>query len=110
MLRDRNAHLGQALQRRCREAERLRETTLFLMLGLAQFRDNEAANRIERTEEYVRPLAGWYAARPGAPAVPSVAAIDDLAKAAPLTTSASAPSATRSCSRTARSAPMNGPA
>ncbi|MCC9649008.1 response regulator [Rubrivivax sp. JA1029] len=84
VLRDRNAHLGQALERRCREAERLRETTLFLMLGLAEFRDNETANHIKRTEEYVRTLASWYAARPGAPADLSAAAIDELAKAAPL--------------------------
>jgi putative two-component system response regulator len=84
VLRDRNAHLDRELERRRREAERLRETTLFLMLGLAEFRDNETANHIRRTEEYVRTLATWYAARPGAPADLTPETIDELAKAAPL--------------------------
>jgi len=84
VLRDRNAHLDRELERRRREAERLRETTLFLMLGLAEFRDNETANHIRRTEEYVRTLGTWYAARPGAPAGLTPETIDELAKAAPL--------------------------
>ncbi|MBZ8139904.1 two-component system response regulator [Rubrivivax gelatinosus] len=83
VLHDRNAHLSRELECRRREAERLRETTLFLILGLAEFRDEATGNHVKRTEEYVRVLAGWYAAQvPAAQLTPE--AVEDMAKAAPL--------------------------
>ena len=82
-LRERNQHLSGEVERRRREAERLRETTLFLMLGLAEFRDNETANHVRRTEEYVRVLAGWLAAAGLADGL-TPELVDEMAKAAPL--------------------------
>jgi len=83
-LRDRNAHLSGALVARRREVEALRDTTLFVMVGLAEFRDSDTGNHIQRTQEYVRTLATWLAAQADAPAELTPAAIDQLAKAAPL--------------------------
>ncbi|HEV6963851.1 HD-GYP domain-containing protein, partial [Roseateles sp.] len=64
--------------------ERLRDTTLFVMVGLAEFRDADTGYHIQRTQEYVRTLARWIAAQPDGPADLTEATIDELAKAAPL--------------------------
>jgi putative two-component system response regulator len=66
------------------EVEALRDTTLFVMIGLAEFRDSDTGNHILRTQEYVRALATWLAGQPGAPAELDERGIDQLAKAAPL--------------------------
>lgn len=79
-----NAQLSGELQARRREVERLRDTTLFVMVSLAEFRDADTGNHIQRTQEYVRTLARWIAAQPGGPAELTEDAIDELAKAAPL--------------------------
>jgi len=79
-----NAQLSGELDARRREVERLRDTTLFVMVSLAEFRDADTGNHIQRTQEYVRTLAQWIAARPGGPADLTEHAIDELAKAAPL--------------------------
>jgi len=83
-LRGHNARLSDELDARRREVERLRDTTLFVMVGLAEFRDADTGNHIQRTQEYVRTLARWLAAQPDGPADWTEAAIDELAKAAPL--------------------------
>jgi putative two-component system response regulator len=54
------------------------------MVSLAEFRDADTGNHIQRTQEYVRTLASWLAAQPDAPVELTAAAIDELAKAAPL--------------------------
>lgn len=79
-----NAALSTELDARRREVERLRDTTLFVMVGLAEFRDADTGNHIQRTQEYVRTLARWIAAQPDGPADLTEYAIDELAKAAPL--------------------------
>ncbi|MCY4744406.1 two-component system response regulator [Pelomonas sp. UHG3] len=79
-----NHQLSGELDARRREVERLRDTTLFVMVGLAEFRDADTGNHIQRTQEYVRTLARWIADQPGAPAELTDEAIDELAKAAPL--------------------------
>jgi len=79
-----NAQLSGELEARRREVERLRDTTLFVMVGLAEFRDADTGNHIQRTQEYVRTLAQWIAAQPGGPEDLTGHAIDELAKAAPL--------------------------
>jgi putative two-component system response regulator len=79
-----NAQLSGELEARRREVERLRDTTLFVMVSLAEFRDADTGNHIQRTQEYVRTLARWVAAQPGGPASWTEEAIDELAKAAPL--------------------------
>jgi putative two-component system response regulator len=83
-LLDHNAQLSGELDARRREVERLRDTTLFVMVSLAEFRDADTGNHIQRTQEYVRTLARWIAAQPGGPAELTEPAIDELAKAAPL--------------------------
>jgi putative two-component system response regulator len=83
-LRGRNARLSDELESRRTEVERLRDTTLFVMVGLAEFRDTDTGHHIVRTQEVVRTLATWLAARPDAPAELTPHAIDELAKAAPL--------------------------
>jgi putative two-component system response regulator len=83
-LRDRNAWLQNELSARLQEVERLRDTTLFVMVALAEFRDADTGNHIRRTQEYVRVLAHWLRDQSLAPADFSDANIDALAKAAPL--------------------------
>jgi putative two-component system response regulator len=79
-----NTQLSGELDARRREVERLRDTTLFVMVSLAEFRDADTGNHIQRTQEYVRTLARWIAGQPDGPADLTEAAIDELAKAAPL--------------------------
>lgn len=83
-LRDRAAMLAGELAERQHEVEALRDATLFVMVGMAEFRDSDTGNHIVRTQEYVRTLATWLAGRPGAPAWLDAATIEALAKAAPL--------------------------
>jgi putative two-component system response regulator len=83
-LRDRNAWLQSELQARLHEVDKLRETTLFVMVALAEFRDADTGNHIKRTQEYVRVLAQWVRDQGLAPAGFDDAHIDALAKAAPL--------------------------
>lgn len=66
------------------EVEALRDTTLFVMIGLAEFRDSDTGNHIVRTQEYVRTLATWLAAHGAPPVALDRHEIDQLAKAAPL--------------------------
>ncbi|WP_200960170.1 HD-GYP domain-containing protein [Pelomonas sp. Root1217] len=79
-----NELLSGELGARRREVERLRDTTLFVMVGLAEFRDADTGNHIQRTQEYVRTLAQWISAQPDGPLDLTPEAIDELAKAAPL--------------------------
>ncbi|WP_088285924.1 two-component system response regulator [Ideonella sp. A 288] len=83
-LRHRNHQLSGELDARRCEVERLRDTTLFVMVGLAEFRDSDTGYHIQRTQEYVRTLATWLAAQPDSPPELTPEAIDELAKAAPL--------------------------
>jgi putative two-component system response regulator len=83
-LRERAAWLGDELGRRQHEVELLRDTTLFMMVSLAEFRDSDTGHHIQRTQLYVRTLGRWLAAQPDAPLELTPVAIDELAKAAPL--------------------------
>ena len=83
-LRDRNAWLQRELDARLTEVDRLRDTTLFVMVALAEFRDTDTGNHINRTQDYVRVLAQWLATHGGDAAELSPEHIDAMAKAAPL--------------------------
>ena len=83
-LRARNESLDVDLQRSRRELEAMRDTTLFVMVGLAEFRDSDTGQHIQRTQEYVRTLARWLAAQPAHAAALSASDIDQMARAAPL--------------------------
>jgi len=87
-LRRRSTGLEVALRQRLEEVERLRDTTLFVMVSLAEFRDEDTGNHVKRTQEYVRALAEHLAEQPDCmpgrsePLDPST--IDLIAKSAPL--------------------------
>ncbi len=83
-LHDRNAWLQRELDARMEEVERLRDTTLFVMVALAEFRDEDTGNHLKRTQEYVRALANWLVQHGKAPPELDAAKLDALAKAAPL--------------------------
>ncbi|MFG6458786.1 HD-GYP domain-containing protein [Roseateles sp. BYS96W] len=82
-LKGRNADLSGEVRRRRREVEALRDTTLFVMVTLAEFRDGDTGAHIQRTQEYVRVLAGWLVAQGRAEALTG-GDIDALARSAPL--------------------------
>jgi putative two-component system response regulator len=84
MLRDRNAWLQNELDARLEEVEQLRDTTLFVMVSLAEFRDEDTGNHLNRTQEYVRELAQWLVDEKLAPRELDAACVEALAKAAPL--------------------------
>ena len=86
-LRRRNDGLEAQLSERLHQVERLRDATLFVMVSLAEFRDEDTGNHVKRTQEYVRVLAEHLLAHPGEDAVAAElddAAVDLLAKSAPL--------------------------
>jgi putative two-component system response regulator len=83
-LRDRNGWLQRELDARLEEVDRLRDTTLFVMVALAEFRDAETGQHVKRTQEYVRTLARWVAAHDGGRHGLDEASIDALARSAPL--------------------------
>lgn len=83
-LRDRNAWLQVELEARLQDVEQLRDTTLFVMVALAEFRDTDTGNHIRRTQEYVRVLAQWLAQQDDAPPWLDAVQIDAMARAAPL--------------------------
>lgn len=55
-LRQSNATLQTQLDRRLAQLDRLRDSTLFVMISFAEFRDQETGNHVKRTQEYVRVL------------------------------------------------------
>jgi putative two-component system response regulator len=83
-LRERAVWLGDELGRRQREVELLRDTTLFMMVSLAEFRDTDTGHHIQRTQLYVRTLGSWLLTQPDPPAGLTPDAVEELAKAAPL--------------------------
>ncbi len=80
-LRDRNAWLQDELALRVEEVDQLRDTTLFVMVALAEFRDSDTGHHVLRTQEYVRVLARWLQQHGTAL---DDAQIDAMARAAPL--------------------------
>ncbi|MDP2005014.1 MAG: two-component system response regulator [Rubrivivax sp.] len=83
-LHDRNRWLQDELDARLQEVDLLRETTLLVMVSLAEFRDEDTGNHIKRTQEYVRELVQWLQARGHMPPALGPAQIDAMIKAAPL--------------------------
>ena len=83
-LKDRNKWLQTELGSRVAEVERLRETTMFVMISLAEFRDQETGNHVRRTQEYVRSLATWLTLHGEPPLELDAQGIDQMARSAPL--------------------------
>lgn len=84
VLRDRNAWLQHELAERVHEVELLRETTLFVMVALAEFRDEDTGNHVQRTQAYVRELGLWMLRGGKAPVGTTEADVEAMAKASPL--------------------------
>ena len=77
-------HLEEIVLERTKELE-LTQAVTFTSLGtLAEFRDPETGNHIQRTAEYVRMIARHLADKPGFEEVLSPSMIDRLAQSAPL--------------------------
>jgi len=83
-LLNRNDRLQSELQSRLDEVEKLRDTTLFVMVSLAEFRDEDTGNHVRRTQAYVHELADWLVRQGRAPAGFDAAHIETLTKAASL--------------------------
>ncbi len=56
-LHNRTLWLQQEVERRLSQINRLQDSTLFVMVSLAEFRDIETGNHIRRTQDYVHLLA-----------------------------------------------------
>lgn len=83
-LQDRNLWLQREIERRLGEITRLQDASIWVMVSLAEFRDECTGNHIRRTQEYVRALAQGLSVFPGYADRLTDAAIDLMAKTAPL--------------------------
>ena len=83
-LTERNVWLQSELAQRLGQVDRLREATLHVMVSFAEFRDEETGNHVRRTQEYVRTLATHLYEQGAFLDVLNPAAIDHIAKSAPL--------------------------
>jgi putative two-component system response regulator len=82
-LAQRNRWLQGELDRRLAEVDQLRDATLHVMISFAEFRDEDTGQHVRRTQEYVRTLARWLAARDAGLEL-TEDRIDHMAKSAPL--------------------------
>jgi len=83
-LQDQNAWLQQEVSRRLSEINLLQDASIYVMVALAEFRDECTGNHIRRTQEYVRLLAQYLAERPRYAPLLTTAYIEQLTKSAPL--------------------------
>jgi putative two-component system response regulator len=86
-LRNRNAGLEAELSAKLEQMERMRDATLYVMVSMAEFRDEDTGNHVKRTQEYVRVLADHLRRNPGDDADAArldAPTVELLAKAAPL--------------------------
>lgn len=63
-LKNQNAWLQEEVERRLSEVSRLQESSILVMVSLAEFRDECTGNHIRRTQEYTRALAEQLARSP----------------------------------------------
>jgi putative two-component system response regulator len=56
-LNQRNVTLQSQLETQIAQLDRLRDSTLHIMISFAEFRDEDTGNHVKRTQEYVRVLA-----------------------------------------------------
>lgn len=83
-LQDQNAWLKEEVSRRLSEVTRLQESTILVMVSLAEFRDECTGNHIRRTQEYARVLAEQLAHLPIYADLLTEQHIELIAKSAPL--------------------------
>jgi putative two-component system response regulator len=83
-LLDQNAWLKAEVERRLSDVSRLQESSVMVMVSLAEFRDECTGNHIRRTQEYVRVLAERMARLPKYAEYLTGQSIELIAKSAPL--------------------------
>ena len=83
-LADQNAWLQNEVEMRLSEINHLQDASIYVMVSLAEFRDECTGNHLLRTQEYVRLLALDLAARPAWQEVLTPGNIELIAKSAPL--------------------------
>jgi len=83
-LQDRNAGLEKEVRNRLSEINQLQDASIYVMVSLAEFRDECTGNHIRRTQEYVRLLAKRLAELPKYALTLTNSKIDLLTKSAPL--------------------------
>lgn len=83
-LQDQNAWLQQQVEKRLTEINQLQDASIYVMVSLAEFRDECTGNHIRRTQEYARVLAVQLAHSPDHAAYLTVQQIELIAKSAPL--------------------------
>lgn len=79
-----NAWLEQEVKRRLSQVQRLQDASIYVMISLAEFRDECTGNHIRRTQEYVRLLAQQLALLPRYASQLTPDYVELLAKSAPL--------------------------
>ncbi|MGD9700635.1 HD domain-containing phosphohydrolase [Acinetobacter sp.] len=83
-LQDKNLWLEKEITQRLSDINRLQDASIYVMVSLAEFRDECTGNHIRRTQEYVRILAKRLAELPRFASVLTDAKIELLAKSATL--------------------------
>lgn len=81
-LQDKNAWLEKEVNRRLTQVNKLQDASIYVMVSLAEFRDECTGNHIKRTQEYVRLLATHIAQLPHHSAMLTADNIELLAKSA----------------------------
>jgi putative two-component system response regulator len=83
-LQSQNKWLQQQVEERLQEITKLQDASIWVMVSLAEFRDECTGNHIRRTQEYVRALADELARQPRYALSLSQEYIDLIVKTAPL--------------------------
>ena len=83
-LMDQNAWLQMQVEKRLSEVNHMQDATIYVMVSLAEFRDESTGNHIRCTQEYVRLLAQELSKLPHYNALLTPSYIEQLAKSAPL--------------------------
>lgn len=83
-LQDQNAWLQKQVEKRLSEINHLQDASIYVMVSLAEFRDETTGNHIRRTQEYVRLLAQELSKLPLHSALLTARYIEQMSKSAPL--------------------------
>ena len=83
-LNDKNVFLEQEIANRTQEIRAIQDVTIFAMAALAETRDTETGNHIQRTQLYVQTLALKLQQHPRFSAILTDPFIESIVKAAPL--------------------------
>lgn len=83
-LRDKNAFLESEVAKRTRQVDAIQDVTIQAMASLAEARDADTGNHIQRTQHYVRALAWKLSSHPRFRDFLSVANVTMLFRSAPL--------------------------